>query len=694
MRDLSALLAPASIAVVGASEKSTSFGGQVLKNLVDFGYAGGLYAVHPKATSVFAQPCYASLSQLPTTPDCVALAVANHQLIALLEEAAEIGVRGAIVFGDPNVGAGRAPGLQAEIASLCERHDINVCGPNAMGLYALHHRLVISGYPVDPNLPRGCVALLTHSGTVFDALSQNNRGVGFNYVIAGGNEASVTVSDYLHFVLDDPSTKAVALYLETVREPASFVAALQRAERKRIPIIVLKVGLSEIGKVMTQAHTGALAGGGETYAALFSHYGAQQVNTLDELMDCIELFSALDKPPARRLSVLMESGGERSLVADLIQGLAVEFTELSATTNQKMSAVLDDGVHPDNPLDAFGTGHDVVGVYSKCLSVMGDDPMTDILVLAVDLVRDSYLSPQYVQAVLSVLPELSKPVVVMVNLTAGANTRLMTQLRSNSVPVLMGTATGLRALHHLSSFYEHSPAVEENLLRPAQTVVTAWRRHLSDTDGPLDEFTSKKLLADYGMTTTAEAIATTITQATEAAAQIGYPVAVKTAAPGLLHKSDVGGIFLHLPNATQLGIAYKELSARLGPQVIVQEMADSGTEMILGMHRDPQFGPVLLVGFGGIFVEVLRDSVNFLGPLNLRRARSLLQQLRGYTVLEGVRGKQGADLDALCEQLVRFAAFVDDFGELLEAVDVNPLIAQARGSRIVDAVIIPRRTQR
>ena len=665
----------------------------MLNNLVEFNYPGAVFGVHPRLSELFGRACYPSLSDIPQPPDCVALAVANHHLLALLEEAARLQIPSAIVFGDPTVGAGRNPELQDQIADVARQSEMAVCGPNAMGVYALHLRLVISGYPVRTDLPAGNVALITHSGTVFDAMSQNNRDVCFNYVISCGNEAVLSTADYLHHVLDDPATEVVALYLETVRNPSGFLSGLQRAANKHIPVIALKVGLSERGKAMAQTHTGALAGGAETYSALFKRYGVRQVHSLDEMMDTVELFSQVQETPGSRMSVLMESGGERSLVADLCDGLDLEFAQLSRETNARLSEALEPGVVPENPLDAFGTGHDVVGVYSQCLKAMDADPDTGLLVLAVDLARDSYLSPAYVEAALKVREQLTKPLTGMVNLTAGANPELMARLRANGIPVLMGTDTSLKAIHHLIAFSAgRSRSTEPPALigRPSDEVLHRLREQIERANAPLDEHESKCLLSSYGIPVTEEKIAEEANAAVKAARSLGFPVALKTAAPDVLHKSEIGGILLNLNDDDAVREAYAVLDSRCGPRVLVQEMAPPGTEMILGMKSDPQFGPVLLVGLGGIFVEVYKDIATALPPLSRGEAESLPGELRGNVILKGTRGRPAANGAALTDTLLRFSTLVSDLGDLLSEVDVNPLLVSPSGAKVLDALVIPK----
>ncbi|MEM7113981.1 MAG: acetate--CoA ligase family protein [Chloroflexota bacterium] len=680
-----------SIAVVGASNKPSSFGGQVIKNLVDYGYEGQIYGVHPRETAVYNQPCYPSLTAIPEPPDCVALAIANHHLLRTLTEAGELGIKAAVVFGDPTVGAGRAPELEGEINELAQKYGIAICGANAMGYYALPHKLAISGYPVDPEKPVGNVALITHSGTVFDSMTQNNRDVHFNYVVSGGNETVLTAADYLQFVLEDPTTKAVALYLETVRDPEGFVKGLETAVSRQIPIIALKTGLSERGQAMTQAHTGALAGGAEAYAALFAKYGVRQVFTLDEMMDTIELFSRIQTLSTPNISALMESGGERSLFVDIATDVGAELTVFDEPTNEWLASVVEEGVEPDNPLDAFGTGAAVVETYRDCLLAMHDDPNTGLLLLAVDMARDSYLSHDYTAAALEALPNITKPFATLVNLTAGANDDLIAQLRANGVPVLMGTDTGLKAIHHLaafSAFKQKAATVPVFLGRPAPEIVVNIHHQLSFTDKPLDEYASKNLLARYGLPVAAEGIVHSADEAVRVADSIGYPVVAKTAVSSILHKSEANGIHLNLKDGEAIRAAYGDLSERLGTAVLIQEMVTEGVEMILGMKNDPQFGPLLVVGMGGIFVEIYKDVVTVLPPLTREEAASLPMRFIGKDLLLGARGRPPVNLDVLTDVILRFATFIYDHGKLISEIDLNPIKVSAAGATIVDALII------
>ncbi len=689
------LLNAKSVTIVGASEKPGSFGGQVVRNLVDFGYPGTISCVHPFHDTVYKLPCYRALHEIPDRPDCVVLAISNHRLMPALEESVELGIPTAVVFGDPHIGHDRDPHLEARITALARKSEMVICGANAMGFLSLHHKLIISGYPVRPDMPAGNIALITHSGTVFDAMTQNNRDVCFNYAISSGNETVNSVSDYLQFVVNDPTTQVVACYLETVRDPRGFVKSLQLAAERQIPVVVLKVGLSRHGQKMTQAHTGALAGRAETYSALFRRYGVCQVNSLDEMMDTIELFSRIQRVSGPDMAVLMESGGESSLLADHAETLELSFARLSSQTRERILSVLEPGVKPDNPLDAFGTGYDVVKIYRESLLALHDNTHTDFLLFAVDLVPDSSLTPEYITAVLSVLDRLDKPFISLVNLTSGASETFVAQLRRHGVPVLMGTETGLRAIRHLivfNDFSGRSPAVPVYRGRPLPEIVAQLRVQLQNAPGPLDEYTSKKILAAYGLSIVPEQIVDTVETAVEAAAGIGYPVVLKTAAQGVLHKSDMNGVHLNLQHENAVRKAYKDLVRRFGPEILLQKMVSDGVEMILGMNADPQFGPVIVAGLGGVFVEIFKDVVPLLPPLSKIEAEELPESFQGRELLNGIRGHTASDRKALTDALLRFSTFVTDLGDLMAEVDINPLVLLPSGAVVVDALIVPVQT--
>ncbi len=692
MPDLMPLFRPGIVAVVGASSRPGSFGGQVLRNLQSGGFTGDLFGVHPREREIYGLPAFPSLDELPAKPDCIALAVANRHLLGLLEQAAALGIPAAVLFGDPNTGPDRDPDLQAQISDFGRKHRILICGPNSMGLYNSRRRLAISGYPIRAGADEGNIALITHSGTVFDSLSQNNRSVHFNYLVSAGNEACLTAADYLEYVIADEQTRAAALYLESVRDPERFTRALEAARRKDIPVVVLKTGRSERGRRLAEAHSGALAGSAQTYEGVFRHFGACQVRTLDEMMDTLELFSRVRTVRSHRCSVLMESGGERSMLVDIAEDLGLALTEFSPETQANLAEIVEAGVPLANPLDAFGTGREVVRTYERCLQALDADPGTGLNLLAVDLARYSNLSPAYAEAALAAVDGLRNPLVSLVNVSSGAGEKLMAALRARGIPVLMGTETGLKAIRHLASFSQFDPAW---LAAPPQfdsqisDGVRELRGRIESASTPLSGPEALQALSGCGLPVIRTEAVESLAQALSAAQACGYPVALKTAHPDVPHKTDVGGVWLDLGDPETLAAAYESLRLRLGPHALVQPMAARGVEMYFGMSRDPQFGPILLFGFGGIHLELYRDVVAALPALTEATAIRLLGMLKGFPMLEGFRGGPAADLDALAELMVRFAAFVRLAGDLLAEVDINPLVVTASGAQIVDALLVP-----
>jgi acyl-CoA synthetase (NDP forming) len=698
-QDLSPLLSARSVAVVGISQLPR-FGGRVYQNLCDFGYRerGRIYGVNPKYATLFDRPCYPSLRDLPERPDLAILALPNDRLLAALQEAAAIGVPAAVIqasaYSNPVDGQ---PTLQRQLAEAARAGGIVLCGPNCMGFVAAAQRLVASGYELPP-LPGGDVTFITHSGSVFDTVWQNRRGVRFNYLVSSGNEIVTTLADYMHFALNDPTTRVIGLFLETVRDPETFRAALEAAAEQDVPVVALKVGRSERGAQLAQAHSGALAGQDAAYDALFAHYGMQRVKTLDEMLDTLELFAAGLRPRSRYITSIHDSGGERGLLVDLAEAEGVHFAPIDAETTAHLGTIIEPGLAPLNPLDAWGTGNDFDRIYLDGLLALDSDPATGLNVWVADLYASGIVSETYVNTAIAHRARFRHPLVFLSNLASAASEALASRLREAGIPALMGTENGLRAIRHLMDYGEFQrqrlsgkpepPAVT----LPAEQVLSL-RQTLQAAAGPLDEYASKALLRAYGIATPDEAVVESLTAAQQAALRTGYPVALKTAA-GELHKSDRGGVVLNLANADAVARAYRAFEERFGPRVLVQAMVPAGVELILGLARDAQFGLMLTIGLGGIFVEVLRDVRRLALPPRREAVREALLGLRGAPLLEGIRGQPPADIDAIVDAALRLAAFAHDLGDHVAALDINPLIALPDRAVAVDALIIPKHTVR
>ena len=690
-QDLAPLLRARSVAVVGASQPDR-FGGKLCQNLLRFGYGGEVFGVNPRYESLFERPCYPSLRALPERPDCVLLAVPNARLVDALAEAAACGIPAAVIFAnawsDPALAG---PSLQDRLAEIARASGMVVCGPNCMGFVSLAERLAVSGYDVNPDTPAGRVALVTHSGSVWDALLQNRRGVAWNYIVSPGNEMVTTAADYLHFALSDPATRAIGLFLETVRDPEGFVAALTLAAERDVPIVALKTGRSERGAELARAHSGALSGEDAVYDALFARHGVRRVASIDELMDTLELFATGMRPATSQIAALLDSGGQRALLVDLAEDCGVEFATIGAGTRARLAAILEPGLEATNPLDAWGTGNGAEEIYAESLQALDADPATALTLFAVDLYPIDDPRASYPRITALVKDRLRKPLVWLTHASATTSEAQAAMLRRMGVPVLLGTETGLRAVRHVleyARFQRQRPSPEPRAV-PVPHDLPELRRQLATSAPALDEHASKQILRAYGLTTTREVPVASVDEALRAAEKIGYPIVLKTAA-GELHKTERRGVLLDLASADEVAQAYRDLERRLGPRVLVQEQVPPGVELILGIVGDPQFGPLLCVGSGGIFVEILADSRLLVLPTTGDEIRLALAGLRGAPLLRAARGRAPADLEAVVRAALGLSALACDLGDRIAAIDVNPLVVLPDRAVVVDALIVSR----
>ncbi len=694
-QDLTPLLHARCVAIVGISHPDR-FGGKIFRNLERSGFPGAIYGVNPRYDSLYGRPCYASLADLPERPDCALLAVSNDRLLAVLEETVACGIRAAVVFGsafsDPDC---EGPSLGESVAALCREHDLVLCGPNCMGFVSPAHRLPVSGYNVSADIPVGNLTLVSHSGSVWESFLQNKRGLAFNYIVSSGNESGTSMADYAQFALSDPSTRAIGLFCEAVRDPATFTAALEVAAERDIPVVVLKTGRSERGARLAMAHSGALAGEDAAYEAMFTHFGVRRATSIDEMMDTLELFATGMRPRSRYVSSLLDSGGQRALLVDLAEIEGVTFAPISDETQKRLVELIEPGLEPVNPLDAWGTGNAAQDIYAECLLALDRDPSTGLTLFAVDLFPlDDAADGSYPPVVEAVRDRLLNPLAFLGHASAVQSDRQCAELRAVGVPVLMGTETGLRAVRHVVEY----AAFQRERGRAAESVrevappdnLAALRDQLACAVEPLDEHASKQVLAAYGLTPTRELRTDSLAETLRAAEEIGYPVVLKTAA-GDLHKTERSGVRLDLADVDALAAAYRDFESRLGAQVLVQEMVPGGAELILGLVRDSQFGHMLTLGMGGIFVEIVKDVRSLWLPTHAEAVRDALKRLQGAALLMGVRGRPAADIEAVVRAALGLAAMAEDLGDLVSEVDVNPLVALPNRAVVVDALIVPNR---
>lgn len=690
---LERMLAARSVAVVGASVKEGSVGRQMMLELERGGYGGAVYPVNPGYEEVLGHRCYRSLGDVPEPVDLAILGVANQRIEQAMRDAASAGAGSVVTFSSlfeeepPEAGM---PPLAERVAAIARDHGMALCGGNGMGFVNTEARLRATGFPTPDEMPPGPVTFLSHSGSAFAAFAFNDRGIAFNLIVSSGHEIVTTMDEYLAFALDLESTKVVALVLETVRHPDGFLAALAKANERDVPVLALKVGRTEGSKEMVVAHSGALAGEHGAYEAVFGAYGVHECRDLEELADTIELFSNPRRVAGGTgIASLHDSGGERALFVDLASDLGVPLARISEATRERIDAVLDPGLVAENPLDAWGTGIDADRIYTESFLALHNDPETAAVAFVVDLTRQGEPYDEgYLQVATDVYEATTKPFCVVSNLPAAIARDEVGWLRRAGIPVLEGTLSGLRALSHLLDDARHDNRRSEISSDPVPAATTArWRERLAGA-GALSELEAIELLADYGVPTVTARAAATAEEAVGAADAIGYPVALKTAVPGVLHKTESDGVRLGLGDADAVRDAYDDVAGRLGPETIVAAMATPGVEVALGIVRDPTFGPLVLVAAGGVLVELVHDRKLALPTIDEDAARRLIDGLAIRPLLEGARGAPASDIGALAHAVSRLSVLAAELGDLIAELDVNPVIVSPRGCAAVDVLVV------
>jgi acyl-CoA synthetase (NDP forming) len=685
---LAPLLAPRSIAFVGASARQDTPGHDMLRAIRRGGFAGAVWAVNPNYQEIEGFSCVPTLRDLPAAPDLAVLSVKNERLEATLREAVAAGARAAVIFASGYLAGDSDPPLAARLAAIARAAGMPVCGGNCMGFYNDLDRVWICGFP-SPRQPRpGSIALIAHSGSVFGALAHNDPRLRFALAISPGQEFTTTVADYLDYAAERPEVKVAGLFIETARDPAGLVRAFGKAARAGLPVVALKVGRTDTAAAAALTHTGAVTGSDAAWEAVFERYGVIRVDSIDELAACLLLFATGRRAAPGALVSIHDSGGEREMLIDLAEAAGVPFAPISAATSAHIAARLDPGLAAENPLDAWGTGRDFVATFEECFAALVADDNAALGLFSADIRDNYYLHEGYAAAARAVAARTAKPVVLATNYTQVRHDGTSLALTEAGVPVLDGTQNALvaiRAALAYRDFLARAPDPPPSAPMQSQSVC---RDRLVHAGAALGESDALDLLAAFGIPVAGHRLVGDAESAVGAAEALGFPVVAKTAMPGIHHKSDVGGVHLRLRDAAAVAAAYADLAARLGPTVTIGRMAPAGVELALGMVRDPQFGPVVMVGAGGTLVELLDDRRTALAPFGPATARRLLDRLAIRRLLAGFRGAPAVDLEALSMIVARFSVLAAELVDVVAEIDVNPLICSGGTIVAVDALVV------
>jgi len=701
VEQLRCILSPKSIAIVGASSDFSKFTGRTVKYLLKHGYKGRFFPVNPKREEIAGHRCYPSVSDLPVPVDTAFIQIPARFVSSVLEECIRKQVK-SIIIHSAGMGEESLEGRkrQETLKAMARDAGIRVVGPNCAGIANMVEKTILSPivcYELD-TLTRGRIGLISQSGGLTGAYvaRAEARGIGFSHVISTGNEMDLEACDYIEYLLHDPHTDVVAVFLEALRNGERFLGVAEAALDKGKPIIVLKVGRTRIGAKAAASHTGALTGSDAVYDAVFRQKGVVRVETLEDLFEVSSLFCKVTPPKGNRVGVVTTTGGGATIMVEAGAQAGLTFPEPSASAIEAASKFLPGFAAKSNPMDVTMAG--AGGGYKQGLDVMLNDSTFDMVVGVVG--TSSQFAPELgVKPIVEIREHARKPLVAFCNPNAVEALRLF---EKNGIPSFRTPEACGRALGYLVDYGKYLERRKRIAAFPEPAGRTvpdkdAAMRILEGSARILNEFDGKRLLSAYGIRVVREKVAGEAAEAKRYAGEMGYPVAVKILSPDIPHKTEAGVIALGISSDRDLEEACGRIldnaekyhaGARIDG-ILVQEMISGGVEVIAGIVTDETFGATLMFGLGGIFVEVYQDTSHRILPISVADARDMIEEVKGSALLKGHRGEAKMDTDAVVDSLLNLVRLCEDFGSKIVEVDINPLIVLPAGQGVVavDALI-------
>jgi acyl-CoA synthetase (NDP forming) len=714
VRGVGALLCPANVAIVGASDRPGSWSGGVRRALIRAGFAGKVYPVNPRNATVWdGETCYPSLAELPEPPDHVVVLVPGEAAAQTITAAGRAGARSATIFssgfgegGDPK---GRA--LGEALRRAIEEAGIAVSGPNCNGNLAAPGRLLTIPDDRIRELKCGPAAVVGQSGGIVMALYRAlaGRAIATSYAVTSGNELGLCSADYIRYLADDPDIRVIGCFLEAIRNPEDFKRACAHAREAGKPVVAVKIGGSEESRKAALAHTGALAGSLACFDAVAETLGIIRVSTLDEMIETIDYFTHAAPPKGPRLGALTFSGGLKGLMLESAARNGLAFPALEPETTARLADVLGVGTSLGNPLDG---GYSVLSsreTYFRTIDTLIGDPNIDALLVQEELpaATGTNAKTENLREVDRRAQEGGKPIAVvsMISYNFTDHTRGF-RAELAHLPVLQEVDKALKAVAAAGRYGARRAQRDDEPIRPptpAEQDVIALalkqRRPAGDGRSVLDEASSKALLRAYGIRTPQEQTAAGLDEAMRAAQEIGYPVVLKLLAAEVQHKSDIGGVVVGIRSDAELRNAHARIAenfararpgAKLEQVLLAQQIG--GLELVLGVQRDPEVGPVVMFGTGGVLLELARDVSFGAVPLSRWQAEAMIERTAAGRLLGGYRGAPPADRESVVAALIALGRLARDLGERIESIDINPFVALAagQGALALDALVVLR----
>lgn len=691
------LLNPRSIAIVGVSPKPGSPGATIYHYLKQFNYTGQIYLVSRNTETFDGIPCVKTIDELPEGVEAVVLCVPQTAVLDSLEACARRKAKSAVVFAAGFAEAGEE-GIKAQqrMKEIAEQNQMAIAGPNCLGLTSFVDGVPLTFAPGLKNTPLGDgpgLCVLTQSGGMMSNLREaaQAKGIPLGYAISTGNEAVVGVEDYLAYMLDNDAIKVITMFVEQIRKPQQFIKLAVQARQKGKTIVMLHPGKSAASREAAKSHTGSLVGDYTVIRTLLEHEAVIMVDTMEELMDVSYLLMLFDRPPVKGTAILTDSGAFKGYALDFCEEIGLPLPKLSDETEKKLDSILPGFTSASNPLDITAQALIEANIYTDSAQALMEDPAIGSLLVSV-LPGSPQVGWMKGQALLPALSKASKPVVYVV-LGEGAPLadQLVEALAEHGIPLFRSAERAMQALAIVTRYGEQLEQ-KERFIAPGDMIVPA----LSER-GVLSEYVGKQFLQQAGIKVPRHGLATDVEQALKIAEEIGYPVVLKAQSSQLAHKSDVGGVMVGLKNEEELTSAWEQLQTNIRQArpdltldgVLVEQMADKGIEMVVGARRDEQWGPIVMVGLGGIWIEVLKD-VRFIPPgLNVKYIVEEILKLRSAPLLLGARGAKPADVEALAQVVMLVGQIMKQSPQIKE-IDINPLVVLPKGEGAIalDALIV------
>lgn len=680
------LLNPGSVAVIGATEDQTKFGGRLYRMLLKHGFEGAVYPINPRRAELFGLKAYPSLQDTPTVPDMIVMAVPRPSVVENIATAASLGVRGAIIitskFSDEGEEGAR---IEAGLVATARQAGMRLIGPNCLGVISPANRLVLCSSPAleAESLPASPIGFISQSGalmaTVFDRA--RDRGIGFTHCVSVGNQADLELCDFVEYLVEDDRTRVICSYVEGLKDPARLLFLADRARAAGKPFLMVKAGRTEMGARAAFSHTASLAG---SFAALEAVCADRGIVLMDDLDAMVLLASSLARFPGRVVRsacIITTSGGGGAIAADRLAASGVPLTEFAPATKAALAEWYSAG-QANNPIDLGGRlpGGEAMEIADTTMTIAASDPEDDVLL---PLITTAPMLAITVGKMADAVAGSDKPCLFIMAPGKAADESRQA-LVARRVPFADTLDEAVRTVRAWAGI---GAPVEDKAGRPAGLGQAA-----PQAAGQLGPHAVDALLGAYGLPLVQQALCVSHAEALEAARRIGFPVVLKAVATTLVHKSDAGGVMVNITGEAALKDRLSELDRRLGPLdgYLVQQMVSAGAELILGVKRDPQWGPMLVVGAGGVLVELLHDVVLSTVPVSPARARAMLGRLKVRAVLDGIRGSAPLDVDAVADAIVRLGWLAHDMRDRLLELDINPLLVRPRGQGcvVVDARVL------